>query len=111
MTYLIRLGVSALAILCLGAVLLMVTTKSEALEHILYDDLTCDELLHSYDFNLNVMQDIVSYYDGCVAYTDEALDGNPHHKLTCEYIKEHALFVQGIVNDVAAVYNIKCADE
>ncbi len=30
--------------------------------------------------------------------------------LSCQLIKEHAMFVQGTVNDLAAVFNIKCAD-
>lgn len=105
----IRLGVCALALACVLAILLMVVTQAESLEQILYDELTCEELLHSYHFNIEVMSDMLVYHDGCLDYIDEALDSHGHGKLTCRFIKEHALFVQGIVNDVAAVYNIKCA--
>ena len=109
MKYLIRLAVAGLALTCILSIIAMVTTADKSLEHILYDELTCEELLHSYHFNITVMQDIMTYHDGCLDYIDETLDGHDHGKLTCEFIKEHATFVQGIVNDVAAVYNIKCA--
>lgn len=111
MTYLIRLGVCALALVCSLAILLMAATGAKSLESIQYDELTCAELLHSYYFNSEVMQDMMTYHDGCLDYIDKKLDGHDHGKLTCAFIKEHALFVEGIVNDVAAVYNIKCATE
>lgn len=110
MRFLIRLGISALAVLCFLSILL-VATKGQALEHILYEDLTCEELRFSYSFNVEVLQDMILYYDGCKVFADEVLDGHPHGPLACEFIKEHTLFVRGIVNDIAAVYNIKCADK
>lgn len=110
-SYLIRVGISALTLLSIGAILLLVTTKSDALESIIYEDLTCEELINGYNFNVNVLQDMMLYYDGCLSYIDETLDGHPHGALTCRFIREHGLFVQGIVNDIAAVFNIKCADE
>ena len=111
MKYLIRLGVTGLALACSLAILALAATNSKSLESIQYDELTCDELTHSYHFNITVMQDMLTYHDGCLDYIDSNIDGHEHGKLTCEFIKEHALFVQGIVNDVAAVYNIKCATE
>ena len=111
MKYLIRLAVTGLALACALAVLLIVVTRADSLETIQYDELTCDELIHSYHFNITVMQDTLTYHDGCLDYIDSTIDGHEHGKLTCEFIKEHATFVQGIVNDVAAVYNIKCATE
>ncbi len=111
MSILIRLGVCALALACALAILLIAATGAKSLENIMYDELTCEELLHSYRFNITVMQDMMTYHDGCLDYIDTELDGHDHGKLTCAFIKEHALFVQGIVNDVAAVYNIKCATE
>lgn len=105
----IRLKLYALALVCLGAVLFFVVSEADSLENILYDELTCEELLHSYNFNIEVMNDMLVYHDGCLAYISTELYDHDHGALTCSYIKEHALFVQGIVNDVAAVYNIKCA--
>ena len=111
MKFYIILAITSLVVLCMGAVLLMVASSGKALETLQYDELTCDELIHSYRFNITVMQDMMTYHDGCLDYVDETLDGHEHGKLTCAFIKEHATFVQGIVNDVAAVYNIKCATE
>ena len=109
MRFLIRLCVSALAILCLGAILLLVATQSRALESIIYEDLTCEELKHGYGFNKAVLSDLVSYYDGCVDYADSPASVGELDMLSCRFIREHATFVQGIVNDIASVYNIKCA--
>lgn len=111
MKYLIRLAVTGLALACALAVLLIVVTRADSLETIQYDELTCDELVHSYHFNISVMEDMLVYYDGCLDYNDETLDGHPHGKLTCRFILEHGLFVQGIVNDIVSVHVIKCNEE
>lgn len=111
MKFLVRLAVAGLAVLCIWAVFLLVVTKGQALETIQYDELTCEELVHSYNFNIEVMQDMLKYHNGCLSYIDETLDGNPHGKLTCRFILEHALFVQGIVNDIVSVHVIKCSDK
>ncbi len=95
-------------IACLVAVFALVATSSE---NIIYEDLTCEELVHSYNFNSEVLVTIIQHYDNCLNYVDPELDGHPYGKLTCEYVKEHALFVQGIVNDLAAVFSIKCAEK
>ena len=108
MRYLIRLGVAALAILCLGCVLLMVVTQSTALEGILYEDLTCAELSGGWAFNKSVLSDMMYYYDGCVDFADSPASVGSNDMLACKFIREHATFVEGIVNDLAAVYNIKC---
>ena len=49
------------------------------------------------------------YYDGCVDYADSPASVGPNDMLSCKFIREHATFVKGIVNDIASVYNIKCA--
>jgi hypothetical protein len=89
----------------------MVADNAKGLEDIQYDTLTCEELVHSYTFNRNVLEDMMTYYDGCMDYISEEQSGHTHGELTCSFIREHGLFVQGIVNDLAAVYNIKCAPE
>lgn len=96
---------------CMATLLFFVATSSNGLESILYEDLTCEELVFSYGFNINVIEDMMKYHDGCVDYIDSDLFGHNHGALGCNFIREHGMFVQGIVNDVAAVYNIKCADK
>jgi len=108
MSWFIRLGVSALSAACVFSILALVTTKSDALDGILYEDLTCEELVAGYQFNIAVMQEMASIYTECKAYPQT---DSPHHDLMCQFLKEHALFVQGIANDLADVYNIKCVQE
>ncbi len=107
----IRLGVCALALACALTVLALVANKSKALEGILYEELTCEELVFGYHFNIDVIGDMLTYHDGCMAYVDPYTSGHDHDALGCSFLREHGLFVQGIVNDLVAVYNIKCADE
>ena len=109
MKYLIRLGITGLALACILAILAMIATSSKSLENIMYEDLTCEELMHGYGFNKAVLSDIVAYYDGCVDYADSPASVGELDMLSCRFIREHATFVQGIVNDIASVYNIKCA--
>lgn len=106
---LIRLGVCALAFACLVTVLVLVTMKAKGLEAILYEDLTCEEMVYSYNFNREVLVGMLEYHDGCLDYIDDTLEGHNHGALGCKFLREHGMFVQGIVNDIAAVYNIKCS--
>ncbi len=92
------------------AVFAMVATDSKGLESILYEDLTCKEMVFSYSFNIDILEDMLKYHDGCLEYIDSELLGHSHGALGCNFIREHGLFVQGIINDIVAVYNIKCAD-
>ena len=64
---------------------------------------------HGYHFNKAVVSDMLYYYDGCVDYADSPASVGPNDMLSCKFIREHATFVKGIVNDIASVYNIKCA--
>ena len=107
----IRIGICALALACALTVLALVVTDSEGLGFMLYEDLTCEEMVFSWRFNLEVLDDILVSYDNCLDYVDPELSGHDHGALGCAFIREHGLFVQGIVNDIAAVHNIKCADE
>ncbi len=107
----VQLGVYTLALVCVLAIFIIVANNAKGVESIQYDTLTCEELIHSYNFNRNVLNDMMTYYDGCMDYVKPSLDGHNHGELTCSWIREHGLFVQGIVNDLAAVYNIKCAPE
>ena len=110
MTYLFRLGTCSFVVAAVLSVILFLSVPSKGLEDILYEDLTCEELLFGYNFNIEILQDMLNYYDGCIDYVDVTLDGHAYGALSCQLIKEHAMFVQGTVNDIAAVFNIKCAD-
>ena len=92
------------------AVSVMGATDSKGLESILYEDLTCEELVFSWRFNYEVLDDIVVSHDNCIDYIDPELSGHDYDALGCSFIREHGLFVQGIINDIVAVHNIKCAD-
>ena len=108
---LIRLGLCALIVAGWLAFIMLIATDSKALESILYEDLTCKELVFGYSFNIDVIEDMLKYHDGCIEYIDSDLFGHNHGALGCNFLREHGLFVQGIVNDIVAVYNIKCADK
>ncbi len=105
-----RLSVCAIVLALSLTLLLFAASRVNSLEGILYEDLSCEELVHAYDFNKNVREDMTLYYEGCLDYIDDSLAGHKHGALTCSFIREHGLLVQGIVNDLAAVYDIKCAD-
>ncbi len=106
-----RLGLWMMAVFCVIGISVMVATSSKGLQDILYEDLTCEELFFSYNFNINSLDDTIKHYDGCLDYIDPKVSGHTHGELGCNFIREHGLFIQGIVNDIAAVFNIKCADE
>jgi hypothetical protein len=108
---LIRLGVCALALACALTVLALIANQSKGLESFLLEDLTCEELTFSYGFNREVLEDMLKYYDGCLDFTDAKLEGHAHGALMCKFLKAHGVYVEGLVNDIAAVYNIKCADK
>jgi len=102
-------GAWILAAACVMVILFMASTSSKALDGILYEELTCEELVFGYEFNRDVIDGMLTYHDGCMAYIDPEVSGHDHGDLGCRFLREHGLFVQGIVNDIAAVYNIKCA--
>ena len=110
MTYLFRLGTSAFVIVAVLSSFLFLTAPSDGLEDILYEELTCEELVFSYNFNREVLDDMLVYHDGCIDFIDAELQGHSHGALECSFLREHGEFVRGIANDVASVFNIKCAD-
>ena len=108
MKLLSRLGRAALSAACVFSIIALCSYNSNALDGILYEDLTCEELVAGYQFNVAVMQEMASIYTECKAYPQA---DSPHHDLMCQFLKEHTLFVQGIANDLADVFNIKCVQE
>lgn len=106
----IRLALCGLIAGCLLALVMIVAFRATALETIQYDTLTCEELAWGYAFNTTVMRDMLAYHDGCVDFADSPASIGPNDMLSCRFIWEHGMFVQGIVNDISDVYKIKCAD-
>jgi len=109
MQYMYRLIVCSVVLLISLAILLFASSKVTALESIQYDELACEELIHGYEFNKAVLSDMMKYHDGCVDFADSPASVGSNDMLSCRFIREHGLFVQGIVNDLVAVFNIKCA--
>ena len=107
----VRVGVCGLAITCVLAILFLVALRSQGAETIIYEDLTCEQLIAGYEFNVNVLQDMVKYWDGCVEYANGPANADGHAMLRCDFIQDHATHVQGIANDIVEVFNIKCAPE
>lgn len=106
----IRLALCGLIAMSVLMLVMVVAFRATALESIVYDELTCEELLFSYDFNKAVVDDMVDYHAGCVDFAEGRL-GTSNDVLSCRFIREHGLFVQGIANDLAATFNIKCANK
>jgi hypothetical protein len=102
-----RLAACGFGILIVLSILALVVAQSKGAKTMLYEDLTCSQLIAGYEFNVNVLHDMVEYYNGCLDFADSPANTDPHAKLRCEFIKEHGIFVQGIANDLAAVFNAK----
>jgi hypothetical protein len=72
----------------------------------LYEDLTCEELVSAYAFEREMLDQIIQSWHDCNAF----YEGEPpeyHGDLHCALIKKDGVFVQGVANDLAAVYNAK----
>ena len=106
-----RLAACAFGALIVLAILALVVTSSKGEEIIIYEDLTCGQLMAGYEFNVNVLQDMIKYWDGCIDFANGPANADPHAMLRCDFIQEHATHVQGIANDIVAVFNIKCASQ
>jgi hypothetical protein len=112
---LIRLGVAALAVTCLWFILICVVDAANSADFDgdwLLEELTCEELREAYGFNLVVLDDLLSTYTNCVAYSQSPADTG-HGELHCALLRKHGEFVQGQTNDIVNVYNAnpKCTGE
>jgi hypothetical protein len=104
-----RLAACALGLACVIAILFVVVFQSRSADFDkdwLYEDLTCEELVEGYNFNLEVLQQIVQQYYQCLDYADSPADAG-HGLLHCAFIRKHGEFVQGLTNDLANVFNAK----
>jgi len=111
--FLIRLAVAALATACLITILALVATSSKGADFRsdwLLEDLTCEELLSGYSFNVNRLQGLLDSYTGCVSYY-RGENAPPHGDLHCALIRKEGEFLEGFTNDIVGVFNTKCSTE
>jgi hypothetical protein len=93
---------------CVLALLLVVTTVRGAdfESDWLYEDLTCAELASGYGYNVVVLKQLLFTHDNCLHYADSPADTGFGH-LHCALLKKEGLFVQGVINDLVAVFKAK----
>jgi hypothetical protein len=106
-----RLAVCAMAIVCILSILFFVTNQGKGADFDgdwLLEDLTCVELESGYEFEVEMLNQLVEAHNYCMAYAESPADAG-HGELHCALLRKEGLFVQGLANDLAAVYNIKCA--
>ena len=105
-----RLGAAGLALACVLAILFLVAFQSKGADFDkdwLLEDLTCEELQSAYVFEREMLGQIVESWHACNAFYDCVDCNNEHGALHCALIKKEGLFVRGIVNDIADVFNTK----
>ena len=105
-----RLAACALALVCVLAVMFLVVFQSRGADFDsdwLLEDLTCEELVSGYDFEIEMMKQIKASWYSCKAYAESPADTG-QGELHCALLKKEGLFLQGVINDLAAVHNIKC---
>ncbi len=73
----------------------------------LYEELTCEELQSAYDFEREMLDQVIVAWHQCNAYYDCEDCNNEHGALHCSLIKKDGEFIQGVVNDIADVFNAK----
>jgi hypothetical protein len=105
-----RIAASALALVCVLAILFLVAFRSRGADFDgdwLYEELTCEELQSAYEFEREMLLQIVGSWDNCIDFYDCENCNNEHGALHCALIKKEGEFVQGMVNDIADVFNVK----
>jgi hypothetical protein len=93
------------------AILFLVALRSDGADfdsNWLYEDLTCAELVEAHGFGSVMLDQIIYAHNQCMDYADSPADAG-YGRLHCELIEKEGRFVQGMVNDVADVFNAKCA--
>lgn len=105
-----RIGVFGLALACVLAMLFLVVFQAKGADFDndwLLEDLTCEELVAAHAFEVEVFQQIVESWHGCQAYYDCEDCNNEHGLLQCALIRKDGEFIQGIINDLVAVFDAK----
>ena len=106
MKYVSRLG---LALVCVLAIAFLVAFQSRGADFEkdwLLEDLTCEELISGYNFEVEMLNQIIEAWHNCNAYADSPADTG-HGELHCALIRKEGEFVQGVANDLAGVFNAK----
>jgi hypothetical protein len=104
-----RLAACALGLACVLAILFLVAMRSNSADFEkdwLLEDLTCEELVSGYEFSRENLDQIIVSWGNCKAYADSPADAG-HGELHCALIRKEGEFVQGMVNDLADVFNAK----
>lgn len=104
-----RLASCGLALVCVLAILFLVAFQSRSADFNsdwLLEDLTCEELVAGYNFEVEMLQQIKESYDGCITY-HQGSNSPPHGGVHCALLKKEGMFVEGLANDLAAVFNAK----
>ena len=106
---LVRLGVAALAVTCVWFILICVVDAANSTDFDgdwLLEDLTCAELTEAYGFSRVMLDQIIITHNGCMDYAASPADAGLGY-LHCALIRKEGVFVQGMVNDIANVFNAK----
>jgi hypothetical protein len=105
-----RLAACALMLALALSVLFLVAFQARSVDFDkdwLYEDLTCEELVSAYEFESEMLGQIVESWHQCNAFYDCEDCNNQHGALHCALIRKEGEFVQGTVNDLADVFNAK----
>jgi hypothetical protein len=109
-----RLFVCAFAITCTLVALFFATQSGGAdfSSDWLLEDLTCEELISGYHFEVEMLDQLKGAWQSCMTYSMSPADAG-FGVLHCALLKKEGIFVQGMANDLAAVYNAKpeCTDK
>ncbi len=105
-----RLLVCATAITCILTILFFVTNRSSSADFTgdwLLEDLTCEELISGYEFEVEMVDQIRESWEFCKAYAESPADAG-HGLLHCALLKKEGMYVAGLGSAIADVYSIKC---
>ncbi len=109
-----RLAACAFGLACTLVILVLVVADSRSADFDkdwLFEDLTCEELVVAYSGRMEILQQIVAAHNGCIAYSLSPADDG-HGALHCALIKKDGEFVEGMANDIVAVFRAKkCGEE
>jgi hypothetical protein len=109
-----RLLACALGLACAIAILFLVVTQVRSADFDkdwLLEDLTCGELLSGYQFEVEILKEIITQYDNCLLFYKDAVPSPVHGDLHCALIKQEGMYVRGVVNDLVGVYRAKHCGE
>ncbi len=108
-----RIAACALALVCVITILFIIALRTHAADFEkdwLLEDLTCEELVSGYNFDVVVMNDLMLEYDNCRNYADSLADSG-FGALHCALLKKEGVFVSGMINDIVGVFAAKrCGD-